>query len=350
MEALRLDICDDDERQQESIPITRKVSRPITNPNNNRPHTIHPSSSIIIKSGILYKKGLGFTGNKYKPRLFELKNNGQFIYYELKSNGQRVKKGEITLSSSTKIEKRSGGTRREAKFIIHTSNRKWYLWCNSASKQNKKPHKKKKPSITPCNNIYKFNQNTPSPNSMISPKRRSTNSIKPTSDKNKTLYPYPYFTRNDYSNQSQCSLNMSINSSSSLLSPNSSISAISPNHHSVNNASSPSRSMMATPAAMEEHSVLTLSKESMEYASPRDSAEIPERSGKDEAMEWCEILTNMIESQRRKERTKQRLLNERHFDDLLDEDESDSTDNEEFEIIQKPRSSMYFVKNMDMDI
>ena len=57
--------------------------------------------------------------------------------------------------------------------------------------QNKiKNHIKK----TPCDDIYNFKQNRPiNLNSMISSKRRSTNPIKPTSDKNETLYPYPYF-------------------------------------------------------------------------------------------------------------------------------------------------------------
>ena len=112
---------------------------------------------------------------------------------------------------------------------------------------------------------------------------------------------------------------------------------------------------MPTPVALDEHSELTLTKESLEYTqyrytSQRDSTEasisLPQKSGKEEALEWCEILRNMIESQKRKERTKQKLLRERRFEEILNqEDETTDSDEEEdeFEIVQKPRSSMYFV-------
>ena len=85
----------------------------------------------ILKSGILYKKG-GFTGAMYNPRLFELQANGQLNYYIIDRDGQKMKRGGIVLSSSTKIEKRSGGRKRAAKFIIHhpLEDKEWYLWCN----------------------------------------------------------------------------------------------------------------------------------------------------------------------------------------------------------------------------
>eukprot|EP01084_Bolivina_argentea_P042078 77639_1 len=87
------------------------------------------SKPITLKSGILFKK---CSFNRYKPRLFELKNNRQLICFEVKSNGEKIKKDEIILNPWIKIEKRSGGIKRDAKFIIHIDeNKKWYLWDNS---------------------------------------------------------------------------------------------------------------------------------------------------------------------------------------------------------------------------
>jgi len=114
-------------------------------------------SSRILKTGMLYKKG-GFTGAMYNPRLFELRADGQLNYYLIDREGQKVKRGGIVLSASTKIEKRSGGKKRAAKFIIHhpLEDKEWYLWCNypavPASNENAfislsdalKPHPKPK--------------------------------------------------------------------------------------------------------------------------------------------------------------------------------------------------------------
>ncbi len=113
MEALHLDDCVDEGVPQKRVPFST----------NTRAHTIHPSSAIVIKSGTLSKKGLGFTGNRYRSYFFELHENGELCYFETKRNGQRVKKGEIMITSSTRIEKRSGGTRRDAKLIIHSRKR-----------------------------------------------------------------------------------------------------------------------------------------------------------------------------------------------------------------------------------
>eukprot|EP01083_Nonionella_stella_P029107 80208_1 len=126
-----------------------------------RPHTAHPSPSNIIKSAIMSKKGVGFTGNAYKRRLFELHTNGQLTYYEIKSNGQKIKKGDIMITSQTRIEKRYGGKRREAKFIIHCNNRSYYIWCNHISKiLQPKSTIKSMSAPKPCNAINKFNSKT----------------------------------------------------------------------------------------------------------------------------------------------------------------------------------------------
>jgi len=85
----------------------------------------------VLKTGTLYKKG-GVTGSMYNPRLFELLSDGQLVYYITDITGKRVKKGSIMLTATTKIEKRSGGKKREAKFIIHhpLKDKEWYLWCH----------------------------------------------------------------------------------------------------------------------------------------------------------------------------------------------------------------------------
>jgi len=94
-------------------------------------------STKILKTGMLYKKG-GITGSLYNPRYFELLDNGELAYYIVGENGAREKKGGIMLSSTTKIEKRSGGTRRDAKFIIHhpEEGKKWFLWCYSPQNES----------------------------------------------------------------------------------------------------------------------------------------------------------------------------------------------------------------------
>lgn len=87
--------------------------------------------STILKTGMLYKKG-GVTGAMYNPRLFELRSDGQLNYYIIDITGKRVQKGGIKLTATTKIEKRGGGRKREAKFIIHhpLEDKEWYLWCH----------------------------------------------------------------------------------------------------------------------------------------------------------------------------------------------------------------------------
>eukprot|EP01084_Bolivina_argentea_P013180 24707_1 len=183
-----------------------------------RPHTVHPASSNIIKSAIMSKKGAGFIGNTYKPRLFELHTNGQLTYYEMKSNGQKIKKGDIMITSQTRIEKRYGGKRREAKFIIHCNNRSYYLWCNHISKTPKQI--KPKPTIKiksmsarkPCNAIYKFNKKIINK----STNKHTHSCIALTTDKNKTLYPYPYLSSSNSSIISNTNSNSS-NSSNNIM-------------------------------------------------------------------------------------------------------------------------------------
>ncbi len=73
-------------------------------------------------------------------RLFELKMNGELIYFELKSNGDKIKKDAIILNPNI------GATRWDATFIVHINkNKKWYLRCNNIHKQNKN-HMNKTPS------------------------------------------------------------------------------------------------------------------------------------------------------------------------------------------------------------
>jgi len=90
-----------------------------------------PSQSRVLKTGTMYKKG-GVTGAMYNPRLFELRSNGELNYYITDIMGKRIKKGGIAITATTKIEKRSGSTKRDAKFIIHhpLEDKEWYLWCH----------------------------------------------------------------------------------------------------------------------------------------------------------------------------------------------------------------------------
>merc|ERR1712003_315523 len=56
-----------------------------------------------------------------------------------KNGKKKVKMGEIKICASTYVEKRSGGTRREAKFIIHTNGDKHLLWCNGTLNDHLSP-------------------------------------------------------------------------------------------------------------------------------------------------------------------------------------------------------------------
>jgi len=86
----------------------------------------------ILKSGMVLKKG-GVTGAIYNPRLLELHDNGQLVYYMLHPNGRKQRKGGITLTATTRVEKRSGGSKRDQKFIVHhpLEGKEWYLWCHT---------------------------------------------------------------------------------------------------------------------------------------------------------------------------------------------------------------------------
>ena len=93
--------------------------------------TASSGQSRVLKTGMLYKKG-GVTGAMYNPRLFELRSDGQLNYFITDITGKRIQKGGITITATTKIEKRGGGKKREAKFIIHhpLEDKEWYLWCH----------------------------------------------------------------------------------------------------------------------------------------------------------------------------------------------------------------------------
>ena len=89
------------------------------------------STPRVLKSGMVLKKG-GVTGAIYNPRLLELQDNGQLVYYMLHPNGRKQRKGGITLTATTRVEKRSGGSKRDQKFILHhpLAGKEWYLWCH----------------------------------------------------------------------------------------------------------------------------------------------------------------------------------------------------------------------------
>merc|ERR1719319_1628987 len=75
-------------------------------------------------------------GTMYNRRQLELLDNGELSYYTVSPNGHRTKKGSIVLTSSTRVTKRSGGSKRNCKFVIHhpLTNKEWYLYCYHAPK------------------------------------------------------------------------------------------------------------------------------------------------------------------------------------------------------------------------
>eukprot|EP01084_Bolivina_argentea_P043295 79779_1 len=85
-------------------------------------------SASVLKSGFIWKKGIGILGNHYKERLFELKLTGKLDYFDI-SSGKRILKGTILLSASDKIIIRKNLPPDQQKFIIKTKKREWYLWC-----------------------------------------------------------------------------------------------------------------------------------------------------------------------------------------------------------------------------
>ena len=83
------------------------------------------ASNKIIKSAILSKKCKGFLWDSYKLHLFELYENGNFVYYE--NDGAKVIKGRMKINASSYIERRGD----IAEFVVHSKSRKWFLLCNS---------------------------------------------------------------------------------------------------------------------------------------------------------------------------------------------------------------------------
>ncbi len=94
-------------------------------------------SASIVKSGFLWKRGVGVFGNSYKERLFVLKLTGKLDYFDV-SSGKKILKGTILLSASSKITIRKNLPPNQQKFIIETKERQWYLWCrhNKNAKQH----------------------------------------------------------------------------------------------------------------------------------------------------------------------------------------------------------------------
>eukprot|EP01083_Nonionella_stella_P290016 986824_1 len=93
-----------------------------------------PQTSTIIKSGYLWKKGIGVLGQTYKERLFELKSTNRLDYFEVSIDGSKTLRGTILLSASTKLKQRVDVSSNHHKFIIQTKDRLWYLWCRHPQK------------------------------------------------------------------------------------------------------------------------------------------------------------------------------------------------------------------------
>eukprot|EP01084_Bolivina_argentea_P042080 77641_1 len=86
---------------------------------------------------------------------------------------------------------------------------------------------------------------------------------------------------------------------------NSNSSIISNSNSNSNSSNSSNNIMLQTPGKESLHSPMTLSKQSLEYNLPKDcmSNYIQLKSGKLQALEWCDILLNIV-SQKRKSRSR----------------------------------------------
>ena len=149
----------------------------------------------ITKIGVLSKQCPWWVGTTYKPFLFVLRANGELTYYQIQPNGNKIKMGEIQITASTYIERRSGGDKRDAKFVIHTDANKYHLWCNGSL--NDQLSKSYKYTLGPTCGQTEAREWCDALNNIIEQKRKAqyqptlVPNIKGTRKSNHTSYSYP---------------------------------------------------------------------------------------------------------------------------------------------------------------
>eukprot|EP01084_Bolivina_argentea_P042081 77642_1 len=132
---------------------------------------------------------------------------------------------------------------------------------------------------------------------------------------------------------------------------NSNSSIISNSNSNSNSSNSSNNIMIQTPETESLHTPMTLSKESLEYNLPKDymSNYIQPRSGKLQALEWCDILLNIIAQKRN---DKESILRGIEFDNNMIKNECDTQKNDDtfnFEVVERPRSNSCPLRNNRRD-